>query len=106
MKQPDSNDISQRLDGFEQRLTRWIDESRGRVNDLFEELRIGTSGAPATPREAAALEELSQLAHDASGMTDQVAVLTRLVSAAGALADRAVLFVVRDGVLTGWNAAG
>ncbi len=102
-------ELTERLDGLEQRVSEWIEESRGRVSELFEELRIGAgspSGDGTTPREAAALEELSRLAHDAGAMTDQVSVLNRLLQAAGTLADRAVLFIVRDGALKGWSAAG
>lgn len=106
---PHPKDLTERLDGLEQRFSDWIEESRGRVNELFEEIRLGTgfrSGDAATPREAAALEELSRLAQDAGSMTDQVTVLNRLLETAGRLADRAVLFVVRDGALKGWSAAG
>ncbi|MGH9868427.1 MAG: hypothetical protein ACREAA_09735 [Candidatus Polarisedimenticolia bacterium] len=115
MKNPRKDQLAERLEGLEQRLSRWLDDSHGRateLRDIVTGLKSGdwSAASPSDPavsaRETAALEELGSFARDVSGLPDQVAVLGRLLAGAAGLADRVVLFVVRDGALRGWSAAG
>jgi hypothetical protein len=120
MKRPPSPEeqaspAQSRLEGLQQRIDEWIEDSRSRAVELqaiVSSLRAEpwTAGTPSpaepSPREARALEDLAELAREVGALPDQAAVLGRLLAAAGTLADRAVVFIVRDGALRGWKGAG
>lgn len=107
--------LSRQIEGLQQRIDEWLEDSRSRATELHaivSSLRVepwspsSPQAADPSPREARALEDLAELAREVSALPDQAAVLGRLVETAGALGDRAVLFIVRDGALRGWKGAG
>jgi hypothetical protein len=120
MKPPSPEDpaappLSRQLEGLQQRIEEWLEDSRTRatelhaiVSSLRAEPWAADNPAPAdpSPREAEALEDLAGLAREVGTLHDQAAVLGRLLAAAGTLAERAVLFIVRDGALRGWKGCG
>jgi len=110
---PASPSLSGQLQSLQERLDEWIEDSRLRATELHgivSGLRgwgpEPPAGADPSPGEARALDELAELAREVGALPDQAAVLGRLLTATSALAERAVLFIVRDGSLRGWSAAG
>lgn len=106
--------VDERLDGLSRRIQEWLAESNTRaeaLSQIMEEARLepvllDTEIVDEMPASGGDLRAVATFAQEVESLTDQVAILGRLVSAAATQAGRVLLFVVRNERLMGWEGQG